>query len=44
MFAFLKKNKSKILLVSSLALNVLGGAGVIPPVLAQGIGALLGAF
>jgi hypothetical protein len=44
MFSFLKKNKSKLLLVASLSLNVLGGAGIIPPVLAQGLATLFGAF
>lgn len=34
MLDFLKKNKGTLLLVASLALNALGGAGVVPPVLA----------
>lgn len=32
--AFLKNNKALIALVLSLALNALGGAGVVPPVVA----------
>jgi hypothetical protein len=44
MLAFLKKNKTKLVLVASLGLNVLGGAGVIPPVLAQALAAVFGSF
>lgn len=35
MFKFLKRNLKTITLVASLLLNALGGAGVIPPVLAN---------
>lgn len=35
MFSFLKKNGKSILLAISLVLNALGGAGVVPPVVAS---------
>lgn len=35
MFKFLKKHAKTLALVGSLLLNALGGAGVIPPVLAN---------
>ena len=35
MFSFLKKHAKTLALVGSLLLNALGGAGVIPPVLAN---------
>ncbi len=42
MLKFLKRNAKTIALVASLTLNVLGGAGVIPPPLASALSGLLG--
>jgi hypothetical protein len=41
MLSFLKKHAKTIALVGSLLLNALGGAGVIPPVLADAAGSAL---
>lgn len=41
MLSFLKKHAKTLVLVGSLLLNALGGAGVIPPVLANAASALL---
>lgn len=38
MLKFLKKNLKSILLAASLALNVLGGAGIVPPVVGKVVG------
>lgn len=42
MLKFLKRNAKTLALVASLTLNVLGGAGVIPPPLASAVAGLLG--
>ena len=42
MFKFLKRNAKTIALVASLTLNVLGGAGVIPPPLVGALNTVLG--
>lgn len=41
MLKFLKKNAKNLLLVASLVLNALGGAGVIPPVVAEKAGGVV---
>lgn len=43
MLKFLKKNAKSLLLAASLLLNALGGAGVIPPVVAKAGSAVLDA-
>jgi hypothetical protein len=42
MLKFFKKNAKTLALVASLVLNALGGAGVIPPVLAGAASSALG--
>lgn len=42
--AWLKANWHSLLLAASLALNVLGGAGVVPPVAAKAFSAAVSAF
>lgn len=40
--AWFKKNFKSIVFVASLVLNALGGAGIIPPVVAQKAGTIAG--